>query len=101
MWAGVITIGIDKLHRQGLGVTPRRKPRGKDRPPEDIAFNRAFSRRRIVVEHTIGRIRRYEAVTQTDRDHRNHQSARVRAALAEAAGILSGSAVPLGGVVDL
>jgi hypothetical protein len=72
-------IGIDKLHRQGLGVTPRRKPRGKERPPEDSAFNRAFSRRRIVVEHTIGRIRRYEAVTQTDRDHRKHHSARVRA----------------------
>jgi len=72
-------VGIDKLHPQGLGVTPRRKPRGKDRPPEDIAFNRAFSRRRIVVEHTIGRIRRYEALNQTDRDHRNHHSARVRA----------------------
>ncbi len=72
-------IGIDKLHPQGLGVTPRRKPRGKDRPPEDIAYNRAFSRRRIIVEHTIGRIRRYEALNQTDRDHRNHHSARVRA----------------------
>lgn len=72
-------VGIDKLHPQGKGVTPRRKPRGKDRPPEDIAFNRAFSRRRIVVEHTIGQIRRYEAVTQTDREHRNHHSARVRA----------------------
>ncbi len=72
-------IGIDKLHRQGLGVTPRRKPRGRDRPEEDIAYNRAFSRRRIVVEHTIGRIRRYEALNQTDREHRNHHSARVRA----------------------
>lgn len=72
-------VGIDKLHPQGLGVTPRRKPRGKDRPPEDVCFNRAFSRRRIVVEHTIGRIRRYEALNQTDRDHRNHHSARVRA----------------------
>lgn len=72
-------IGIDKLHRQGKGVTPRRKPRGRERPAEDIAFNRAFSRRRIVVEHTIGRIRRYEALNQTDREHRNHHSARVRA----------------------
>ena len=72
-------IGIDKLHPQGLGVTPRRKPRGRDRPAEDSAFNRAFSRRRIVVEHTIGRIRRYEALSQMDREHRNHHSARVRA----------------------
>lgn len=72
-------VGIDKLHPQGLGVTPRRKPRGKERPEEDIAFNRAFSRRRIVVEHTIGRIRRYEALNQMDREHRKHHSARVRA----------------------
>jgi DDE superfamily endonuclease/Helix-turn-helix of DDE superfamily endonuclease len=72
-------VGIDKLHPHGLGVTPRRKPRGQERPPEDIAFNRAFAKRRIVVEHTIGRMRRYEALSQTDRDHRNHHSARVRA----------------------
>lgn len=72
-------VGIANLHRQGLGVTPRRKPRGKDRPPEDSAFNRAFAKRRIVVEHTIGRIRRYESLSQTDRDHRNNHSARVRA----------------------
>jgi hypothetical protein len=72
-------VGIATLLPQGLGVTPRRKPRGQERPPDDIAFNRAFARRRIVVEHTIGRIRRYESLTQTDRDHRNHHTARVRA----------------------
>ncbi|MEO7911854.1 MAG: transposase family protein, partial [Roseiflexaceae bacterium] len=55
-------VGIDKLHPKGLGASPRRKPRGKDRPPEDIAFNRAFSRRRIVVEHSIGRMRRYQSL---------------------------------------
>lgn len=72
-------VGIDKLHPQGLGVTPRRKPRGKDRPPEDVCFNRAFSRRRIVVEHTIGRIRTYESLAQMDRNHRQDHSMRVRA----------------------
>jgi hypothetical protein len=72
-------VGIARLHPQGLGVTPRRKPRGQERPPDDIAFNQAFARRRIVVEHTIGRIRRYESLTQTDREHRNHHTARVRA----------------------
>ena len=72
-------VGIASLHRQGLGVSPRRKPRGKERPPQDIVFNRAFAKRRIVVEHTIGRIRRYESLSQTDRDHRNNHSARVRA----------------------
>src|SRR5215213_438871 len=71
--------GIGKLHPKGLGASPRRKPRGKDRPAEDIAYNRAFSRRRIVVEHSIGRMRRYQALSQTDRHHRQHHSARVRA----------------------
>jgi hypothetical protein len=72
-------IGIAKLHPNGLGASPRRKPRGKDRPPEDSAYNRAFSRRRMVVEHSIGRMRRYQALSQTDRNHRQHHSARVRA----------------------
>jgi hypothetical protein len=72
-------VGIDKLHPRGQGVTPRRKPRGKDRPPEDVCFNRAFSRRRIVVEHTIGRIRTYESLSQMDRNHRQDHSMRVRA----------------------
>jgi hypothetical protein len=72
-------IGIAEAHLQHLGATPRRKPRGKDRPPEDIAFNRAFAKRRIVVEHTIDRMRRYQCLTQTDRHHRCHHSARTRA----------------------
>ncbi len=70
-------IGIDKLHPQGLGATPRRKPRGRPRPAEDVAFNTAFSRRRIGVEHTLCRMRRYESITRTDRQHRLHHEERV------------------------
>lgn len=70
-------VGIDKLHPQGLAAAPRRKPRGLPRPAEDVAYNRAFSQRRIVVEHTIGRMRRYEAITQTDRHHRKLHTQRV------------------------
>ena len=69
-------IGIDKL---GNGAAPRRKPRGQERPPQDVAYNTAFSRRRIIVEHTIGRVRRYQALSQPDRHHRHHHTARVRA----------------------
>jgi hypothetical protein len=72
-------VGIAEAHPQGLGATPRRKPRGKDRPPEDIDFNRAFSKRRIKVEHTIGRMRRYQSLAQTDRHHRKNHTARTRA----------------------
>lgn len=70
-------VGIDKLHPQALGASPRRKPRGKPRPPEDVAYNTAFSRRRIIVENTIGRLRRYQCLTQTDRQHRKQHTARV------------------------
>jgi hypothetical protein len=70
-------MGIDKRH--ALGFCPRKKPRGKDRPPEDVAYNSAFSRRRIPVEHTIGRMRRYQAITQPDRHHRQLLTARTRA----------------------
>lgn len=70
-------MGID--YPQRLGATPRRKPRGKERPEEDKAFNRAFARRRIKVEHTIGRVRRYESLNQMDRHHRKNHTQRVEA----------------------
>jgi len=69
-------VGIDKL---GTGAAPRRKPRGQARPPDDVLYNTAFSKRRIIVEHSIGRMRRYQALTQTDRHHRHHHTSRVRA----------------------
>src|SRR5947209_6107902 len=72
-------VGIADLHPEGLGATPRRKPRGKDRPPEDRKYNRAFSRRRIVVEHTIGRLRRFRSVAHVNRHRRRGHAARVRA----------------------
>jgi hypothetical protein len=72
-------VGMGKLHPSGAGASPRRKPRGKDRPPEDVAYNRAFARRRIGVEHTIGRMRRYQGLNQMDRHHRQNHTARVRA----------------------
>jgi hypothetical protein len=72
-------VGIADLHPRGLGAAPRRKPRGRERPPEDRRYNRAFARRRIVVEHGIGRLRRYQALAQVDRHHRQGHAARVRA----------------------
>lgn len=71
--------GIDKLHPQGLGAAPRKKPRGKEQPTADMAYNTAFARRRIVVENTIGRLRTYQSLTQMDRQHRIGHTTRVRA----------------------
>jgi DDE superfamily endonuclease/Helix-turn-helix of DDE superfamily endonuclease len=70
-------VGIGDLHPSG--ACPRRKPRGKPRPPEDVRYNRAFSRRRIVVEHAIGRLRRFRAVADVNRHRRKGHAARVRA----------------------
>ena len=67
--------GIADLHP--LGRCPRKKPRSQPRPDADVAYNRAFSQRRIVVENTIKRLRHYQAVTQTDRQHRQQHTARV------------------------
>lgn len=72
-------VGIADLHPAGLGAAPRRKPRGQDRPPEDRRYNRAFSRRRIIVEHTIGRLRRFRSVAHVNRHRRRGHAARVRA----------------------
>ncbi len=70
-------VGLDKVHPKGLGFYPRRKPRGKERPPDDVIYNTAFSRFRIPVEHTIGRMRRYQSIAQTDRNHRQQHTPRV------------------------
>jgi hypothetical protein len=72
-------VGIAALHPQGLGAAPRRKPRGQKRSLADRRYNKAFSRRRIVVEHGIGRLRRFGALAQTDRHFRQGHTARVRA----------------------
>jgi hypothetical protein len=69
--------GIRDIHPSG--ACPRRKPRGKPRPPEDVKYNRAFSRRRIVVEHGLARLRRFRAVTDVNRHRRKGHAARVRA----------------------
>ncbi len=72
-------VGIADLHPEGLGATARRKPRGQPRSLADRRYNKAFSRRRIVVEHGIGRLRRFQALTHTDRHFRKGHTARVRA----------------------
>ncbi|MEZ4869297.1 MAG: transposase family protein [Caldilineaceae bacterium] len=68
-------VGIHKLHPDGF--CPLRKPRGHPRTPAAIAFNTALSRRRIIVEHSIGRLRRFESLAHMDRQHRHHHTARV------------------------
>lgn len=60
-----------------LAAIPRKKPRQKPRPEEDIRFNTLFARLRIVVEHTIAMLRRFQALTRRDRHHRRYHTQRV------------------------
>lgn len=70
-------LGMDKLHP--LAFIPHRKPRGKPHPPENRPYNTAFAAFRVIVEHTIGRMRRFQCLSQMDRNHRLHHTARVAA----------------------
>jgi len=72
-------IGAGDLRPGVVCATPRRKPREKPRPPEDRRYNRAVSRRRIRVEHTIRRLRVFQALTQVNRHGRKKHEHRVRA----------------------
>jgi hypothetical protein len=72
-------IGVADVQPGVQGATPRRKPRGQPRPVEDVAYNTAFARRRVVVEHSIGRMRCYECLSQRDRHHRRAITSRNRA----------------------
>ena len=102
-------LGMAAAHPQGLGATPRKKPRGKERPPEDIAYNRAFARRRVRVEHSIRRLRLYDCLTQVDRHRQRQADARASAcaglvnrqvvARGRAAAAASAAVVPLPVVV--
>jgi hypothetical protein len=72
-------VGMEKLSPGVEASAPRRKPRGKPRPEEDIAYNKEFSRRRVKVEHSIGRMRRFKAVAEVDRHHQRYHTGRVKA----------------------
>lgn len=67
--------GIAKLHP--LGCSPYKKPIRGELTEVMIAYNRAFSQRRIIVEMVINRLRRYQSLTQMDRHHRCKHTARV------------------------
>jgi len=66
---------LDTLHLEGY--SPRKKPKGQPRPDEDRTYNREIARRRVKVEHCIGRLRRFEALTARDRQHRTGHTRRV------------------------
>ena len=71
--------GMGAMGGERVCVSPRKKPRGQERPAADKVFNRALSRRRVVVEHTIGRMRRFTLLSVVFRHHKKRYDIRVRA----------------------
>ena len=63
------------LHPEGY--SPRKKPKGQPRADEDRAYDREIARRRVQAEHSIGRLRRFAALTARDRQHRVGHTGRV------------------------
>src|SRR5262249_17910750 len=71
--------GLGGGHPKLRGAATGRQRRGQARPAQDRRYNRAFARRRIKVEHALGRLRRYQALSAVNRHGRKGQAARVRA----------------------
>lgn len=71
-------LGYQGLAKEFLrGRTPRKKPRSKPRPAEDVAYNTTFSAKRVIVENTIARLKIYKSLDLTDRHHRRRHTERV------------------------
>jgi hypothetical protein len=66
-----------KLRRDGLA--PRRQPRGRDRRSEAVVYQRALAQFRMILQPTIGQLRRFQRLSATDRNHRRQHPARVAA----------------------
>ncbi len=70
-------VGVAADCPHAVRLLPQRKPRGQPRPAQDVIYNTRIAQSRIVVEHSIGRLRVYESLKQVDCHHREHHTARV------------------------
>ena len=76
-WGDSAYQGMKDLHPSGLAAHPRRKPRGKPRSKADKAYNKALAQHRIVVEHSIGHLRHFQALQQRFRHNLDNHTATV------------------------
>jgi len=64
--------GLAKLFANGF--TPLKKPKGRTLTPDEKAYNRAFARLRIVIEHVNRRCKIFRIAKETYRGkHRQYQ----------------------------
>jgi len=53
---------------------PNKKPKGKELTKEEKKYNKELSKRRITVEHTFGKMKIYQILSQRFRNLRNTHS---------------------------
>ena len=61
-------LGVEKDLPEQLSVLPYRKKRNQDLSPEEKEHNKNHSKKRIVIEHTICRLKKYRIMSDTFRN---------------------------------
>lgn len=66
-------MGVEQHHPEVPVVLPFKKPRGRERSPEQKAFDRVVVRHRVVVEHTMAQRNRFTVLRQQFRGRRRER----------------------------
>ena len=61
-------LGVEKDFPEQLSALPYRKKRNQELSQEAIEYNKSHSRKRIVIEHTICRLKKYRIVAEVFRN---------------------------------
>jgi hypothetical protein len=61
-------LGVEKDFPDQLSALPYRKKRNQDLSQEEKEYNKIYSRKRIVIEHTICRLKKYRIMSDTFRN---------------------------------
>ncbi len=61
-------LGVEKDYSEQLSALPYRKKRNLDLSQEEIEYNKNHSKKRIVIEHTICRLKKYRILADVFRN---------------------------------
>ena len=61
-------LGVEKDFPKQKSATPNRKKRNQELPQEEKEYNKSHSRKRIVIEHAICRLKKYRILADVFRN---------------------------------
>ena len=61
-------LGVEKDFPEQLSALPFKRKRNQDMSQEEIDYNRIHSKKRIVIEHTISRLKKYRIMSDIFRN---------------------------------